>query len=90
MPIREVGRSGESKNLRGGRKKRKKLRPGRLGAGLKHYLGAIDLGAKLGANDLGAEVAAMSSPRLRRPKTLAPNNLASKCIGSAPIRTAPR
>jgi hypothetical protein len=43
------------------RKKRKKSRPRRLDAGLKHHLGAIDLG---GANDLGAEVAAISPSRL--------------------------
>ena len=64
MPIREVGRSGERENPRGRRKKRKKARTGRLGIGLKHHLDAIDLGAKLdannpGANDTGAEVAAM-------------------------------
>ena len=48
-----------------------------LDAGLKHHLDAIDLGAKLdannpGANDTGAEVAAMSPSCLRRPKTLTP------------------
>ena len=68
MPIREVGQSGESKNPRGRRKKRKKPGLGRLGDGLKCHLstgvigaklGAIDLGVKLGANDLSAEVAAM-------------------------------
>jgi hypothetical protein len=99
MSIREVGRSGESKNPRGRRKKRKKPLPERLGAGLKHSFGAIDLGAMLGANDLGAmiygtEVAVMSSPclrrRLRQPKTLASNLLASKCVSSMPITTTPR
>ena len=64
MPIRDVGRSGESKNPRGRRKKRKKPRSGRLDAGLKHYLGAIDLGAKLDVNDPDVEVAAISPPRL--------------------------
>ena len=68
MPIHEVGRSGESKNPRGRKKKRKKPRPGRLGGWLKHHIGAgvigakpgaIDLGVKLGANDPGVEVAAM-------------------------------
>ena len=44
MPIREVGRSGERKNPRRRRKKRKKARTVRLGAGLKHYLGAINSG----------------------------------------------
>jgi hypothetical protein len=33
MPICEVGRSGERKNPRGRRKKRKKPRAGRVGAG---------------------------------------------------------
>ena len=60
MPIREVGRSGERKNPRGRRKKRKKARAERSGTGLKHHLGAVDLGAVLGANNysakLGAEV----------------------------------
>jgi len=60
MQIREVGRSGERKNPRGRRKKRKKARTGRLGAGLKHHLGAIDLGAVLSANNhdtkLGAKI----------------------------------
>ena len=62
MPIREVGRSGERKNLRGKRKKRKKTRAERLGAGLKHNLGAVDLGANNhGAKIHGAELAAMSA-----------------------------
>ena len=60
MPIREVGRSGERKNPRGRRKKRKKAWAGRMGAGLKHHLGAklgaIDPGAELGAMISGAEV----------------------------------
>ena len=56
MPIREVGRSGERKTPRGGRKKRKKARAGRLGLGLKHHLGAIDHDAKLGAKIYGTEV----------------------------------
>ena len=71
MPIHEVGRSGERKNPRGGRKKRKKARAGRLGAGLKHKLGAVDLDAKLGANNHGAELAAMSAstpPTWPRPR----------------------
>jgi hypothetical protein len=78
MLIREVGRGGESKNPRGRTKKRKKSRPRRLGADLKH-----NLGAKLSANDPDAEVAAMSPSRLcqrlHRPKTLAPNALALRC-----------
>ena len=49
MPIHEVGRSGERKNSRGRRKNRKKAQAGRLGPGLKHHLGTIDHGAKLGA-----------------------------------------
>ena len=75
MPIREVGRSGDRKNLRGRRKKRKKARAGRLGAGLKHHLGTIDsgvklgariYGTKLGARIYGAELPAKSLSRLRR------------------------
>ena len=58
MPIREVGRSGERKNPRGWRKKRKKARVERLGAGLKHHLGAIDLGVVLGANNHSAKLGA--------------------------------
>ena len=54
MPIREVGRSGERENPRGRRKKRKKARAARLGAGLKHHLGARIFGAKLGAKIFGA------------------------------------
>ena len=38
------------------RKKRRKARVERLGAGLKHLLGAIDLGAKLGPNNHGAKI----------------------------------
>ena len=64
-------------NPRGRRKKRKKAQVGRLDAGLKHKLGAVDLdannhGAKLGAKIHGAELAAMSAstppmwPRSRR------------------------
>ena len=64
MPIHEVGRSGERKNSKERRKKRKKAWVGRLGAGLKHHLGAIDLGAKLDVNDPDVEVAAISPPRL--------------------------
>ena len=58
MSIREVGQSGERKNPRGRRKKRKMARAGRLGAGLKHHLGAIDLGAVLSANNHGAKLGA--------------------------------
>jgi len=58
MPIREVGRSRERKNPRKRRKKRKKARAGRLGARLKHHLGAIDHGAVLGANNHGAKFGA--------------------------------
>ena len=45
---------GRQKNPRGRRKKRKKARTGRLGPGLKHHLGAIDLGAKIYSAELGA------------------------------------
>ena len=74
MPIHEVGRSGERKNLRG-RRKKKKARTERLDAELKHKLGAkLDAnnhGAKLGAKIHGAELAAMSastSPTWPRPR----------------------
>ena len=75
MSIREVGRSGKRTNPRGRRKKRKKARAERLGAELKHHLGAIDIGAKLGPKIYGvklgariydAELPAKSAPRLRR------------------------
>ena len=75
MPIREKGRSGERENSRERRKKRKKARAGRLGAGLKHHLGAIDIGirlavkiysAKLGARIYSTKLPAKSPPRLRR------------------------
>ena len=56
MPIREVGRGGESKNPRGRRKKRKKAQAGRLGAGLKHHLDTIDLGTILSANNHDAKL----------------------------------
>ena len=58
MSICEVGQSGERKNPRGKRKKRKKARAGRLGIGLKHHLGTIDLGALLSANNHGAKLGA--------------------------------
>ena len=79
MPIHEVGRSGERKNPRGRRKKRKKARAVRLGAVLKHHLGAIDIGAKLGARIYGAKlgakiygakVPARSPPHMRRAQDL--------------------
>ena len=54
MPIREVGQSGERKNPRGRRKKRKKVRVGRLGPGLKHHLGA-ELDVRIYGIELGAE-----------------------------------
>ena len=57
---------GRQKNLRGRRKKRKKARAGRLGAGLKHHLGAIDLGFALGARIYGAKLPVKSLSRLRR------------------------
>ena len=47
---------GERKNPRGRRKKRKKARAGRLDAGLKHHLGAIDLGIVLDTNNHGAKL----------------------------------
>jgi len=71
------------------RKKRKKARAGRLGAGLKHHLGA-KLGAKIygtklgamiyGARIYGAELPAKSPPRVRRAQDLgASNDGAEKC-----------
>ena len=78
MLIREVGQSGERKNPRGRRKKRKNARAGRLDAGLKHHLDANNHSAKLDANNhgtklgakiygakLGAKVPAKSPPHLR-------------------------
>ena len=52
---------GRKKNPRRRRKKRKKARAGRLGAELKHNLGANNHGAKLGAKIHGAELVAMSA-----------------------------
>ena len=60
------GEVGERKNPRGGRKKRKKARAGRLGAGLKHHLGAIDLGFALGVRIYDAKLSVKSLSRLRR------------------------
>ena len=89
MPIREVGCSGERKNPRGRRKKRKKARTERLGAELKHHLSALDpgtkpgakiYGAKLGARIYGAELSVKLSSRLRRAQDLgASNDGAKKC-----------
>ena len=70
MPIHEVGQSGERKNARGRRKKRKKAQAGRLGAGLKHHLDTIDLGTRI----YGAEMPAKSPPRLRRAQDLSASN----------------
>ena len=57
------------------RKKRKKARAGRLGAGLKHHLGAIDPSAKIySARIYGAELPAKSPPRLRRAQDLGASN----------------
>ena len=74
---------GREKNLRGMRKKKKKARAGRLGAGLKHHLGTIDIGAKLDARIYGAklgariysvELPAKLPPRLRRAQDLGANS----------------
>ena len=71
MPIHEVGQSGERKNARGRRKKRKKAQAGRLGAGLKHHLGA---------RIYDDELPAKSPPCLRRAQDLsASNDGAEKC-----------
>ena len=80
MMICEVGQSGERKNPRGRRKKGKKARAGRLGAGLKHHLGVRIYGVKLGARIYGAELPAKSPPRLRRAQDFgASNDSAEKC-----------
>jgi hypothetical protein len=102
MPIREVGQIGERKNPRGRRKKRKKPREGRVGAELKHHHDAINLNAKLEANDpgamLGAKVisvmVAATSPlhlrrRVRHATTLASKIMVLRRVISAPITTAP-
>ena len=95
MSIREVGRSGERKNPRGRRKKRKKARAERLGPGLKHKLGAshpgAELGAKmycaeLGARVTGAELPAMSPPRWLRAQELGVRDAgAETCLLGATI-----
>ena len=56
MPIREVGRSGERKNPRGRRNKRKKAWARRLGSGLKHQLGVSHPSAELDAKIYGVEM----------------------------------
>ena len=85
MPIREVGRSGERKNPRGGRKKRKKARTGRLGPGLKHHLGAIDHGAKFGAKIYGAERCLPSHRHVCvEPKTSVPAAMVPSSVSLAP------
>ena len=71
-----------------------RARAGRLGAGLKHHLSAIDIDAKLGAKIYGsklgariygakiygAKLPAKSPPRLRRAQDLgASNDGAEKC-----------
>ena len=76
-------------NPRGRRKKRRKAQAGRLGAGLKHHLGVINLGAILGANNhdvklgtkiYGVKVPVKSPPRLRRVQDLgASNDGAEEC-----------
>jgi len=58
MSIREAGRSGARKTPRGRRKKRNKARVGRLGAGLRHKLGASHSGAEIGAKIYGAKLGA--------------------------------
>ena len=87
MPIHEVGRSGERKNPRGRRKKRKKARTGRLGPGLNgRDLGARNYGVELGARVTGAELPAMSPTE---PKSSAPTSLAPTRVSSAPASMAP-
>ena len=97
MSIREVERSGKRKNPRGGRKKKKKAREGRLRGGLKHYHGTIDPGAKLGAKIYGAKLGARIygtklGPRIYllshrhvcvEPKTSMPATMAPRSVSSA-------
>ena len=61
---------GREKNPRAKRKKRKKARAGRLGPGLKHHLGAIDLDVVFGVKIYGTKVPANSPSRLRRAQDL--------------------
>ena len=65
---------GREKDPRGRRKKRKKARAGRLEAGLKHHLGAIDPGAKLRARIYGVKLPVKSPLRLRRAQDLGASN----------------
>ena len=46
----------------------------KVGAGLKHHFGAIDIGAKLDARIYGGELPAKSPPRLRRAQDLGASN----------------
>ena len=82
MSIREIGRSGERKNLRGRRNKRKKARAGRLGAGLKHHLGAIDLGVVLSANNHGAKIYGVKVPVKSPPRLHRAQDLGAKIYGA--------
>ena len=86
MPIREVGRSGERKNPKWRRKKRKKARAGRLGPGLKHKLGASHTGAKLGAKiydaELGARVTSVELPAMSPSRWLRAQELGARDAGA--------
>ena len=79
MPIREVGRSGERENLIGRRKKRKKARAGRLGAGLKHKLGA-----RVAPTSLLCHLHVDLEPKSSASGTLAPRRVSSTPASMAP------
>ena len=80
MPICEVGRSGERKKPEREEKEEEEGSGKKIGAGLKHHLGAIDLGVVLGTNNhgtkiyganiYGAKLPARSPPRQRRAQVL--------------------
>ena len=87
MSIREVGRSRERKKPEREVKEEEEGSGRKVGAGLKHHLGAIDIGVKLsvriygakrGAKIYGAEVSAelsaKSPPRLCRAQNLDASN----------------
>ena len=86
MPIREAGRSGERKNQRGRRKKRKKTRAGRLEPGLKYKLGvshpSAELGAKIYGAKLGARVTGVELPAISPPRWLRAQELGARDAGA--------
>ena len=58
MPIHEVGRSGGEKKPEREKKEEEEGSGRKVGLGLKHHLGVIDHGAKLGVKIYGAELGA--------------------------------